>query len=117
MGLACEMRCKNRVLIVRMQGELDHHTAENLREEIIQQKELSNCIHIIMNFQNLSFMDSSGLGVVFGRFKQIRSQGGELVVCSIPPSIHRIFEMSGFYKVVPYVNNEEAALDFLGVTK
>ena len=62
-------------------------------------------------------MDSSGLGVVFGRFKQVKSQGGELVVCAVPATIHRIFEMSGLYKVVPYVNNEEAALDFLGVMK
>lgn len=117
MGLACEMICKNRVLIVRLKGELDHHTAESLREEMIQKKEMSDCIHIVMNFKDLSFMDSSGLGVVFGRFKQVRSQGGELVVCSVSAPIHRIFEMSGLYKVVPYLNNEESALDFLGVTK
>lgn len=117
MGLACEMVCKNRVLVVRLKGELDHHTAEALREEIIQKKELSDCIHIVMNFKDLIFMDSSGLGVVFGRFKQVKSQGGELVVCAVPATIHRIFEMSGLYKVVPYVNNEEAALDFLGVMK
>ena len=117
MGLRCDVTSQGRVLFVRLEGELDHHTAEKLREEMIQQKEMTGSLHIVMNFQGLSFMDSSGLGVVFGRFKQVRSQGGELIVCSVPASIHRIFEMSGLYKVVPYVDTESEALDFLGVVR
>ena len=46
--------------------------------------------HVILNLEDVTFMDSSGIGVLLGRYKEIIQLGGELVVCSINPSIKRI---------------------------
>ena len=68
------MEAKNSVLLIRLKGELDHHTAELLRqqaENAITQNEIK---HIILNLEELDFMDSSGLGVILGRYKKIKKK-------------------------------------------
>jgi len=106
---------KENVLIVRLCGELDHHEAVLLRE--VWQKKLSdeNVQHVILNLEEVTFMDSSGIGVLLGRYKEIVQLGGELVVCSINPAIERLFEMSGLFKIIRLAKNEQNALDSLGV--
>jgi len=64
---------------------------------------------------DLAFMDSSGIGVILGRYKQVAARSGEMVVCSINPTIYRIFEMSGLFKVIKFRENEAEALNVLGV--
>ena len=56
--------------------------------------------HIVLNLEQLSFMDSSGLGVILGRYKQIKQVHGEMVVCAISPAIERLFDMSGLFKII-----------------
>jgi stage II sporulation protein AA (anti-sigma F factor antagonist) len=60
-------------------------------------------------------MDSSGLGVILGRYKQIKQLGGEMVICAISPSVQRLFDMSGLFKIMRLESNEEFALQRLGV--
>ena len=115
MSIHIEMETKHDVLVVRLKGELDHHTAEELRTKV------DNCLrnpqikHVILSLAELSFMDSSGIGVILGRFKQISAREGEMVVCSINPTIYRIFEMSGLFKVIKFRESEAEALHVLGV--
>jgi stage II sporulation protein AA (anti-sigma F factor antagonist) len=115
MSLRITTETKKDVLVVRLQGELDHHTAEDLRtkvDDILRNPEIR---HILLSLADLSFMDSSGIGVILGRFKQISARSGEMVVCSINPTIYRIFEMSGLFKVIKFRENEAEALQILGV--
>ncbi|AKO94028.1 MULTISPECIES: anti-sigma F factor antagonist [Priestia] len=114
MSLVIECEVKDSVLLVRLKGELDHHTAEELRTRItgLLQKDVN---HIVLNLADLSFMDSSGLGVILGRYKQIKSAGGEMVVCAISPAVHRLFEMSGMFKIIRLEQSEQKALTTLGV--
>jgi stage II sporulation protein AA (anti-sigma F factor antagonist) len=115
MSLRITMETKKDVLVVRLQGELDHHTADELRtkvDEVLRNPEIR---HIVLSLTDLSFMDSSGIGVILGRYKQISARSGEMVVCSINPTIYRIFEMSGLFKVIKFRENEAEALHVLGV--
>ncbi|MFF2448724.1 anti-sigma F factor antagonist [Neobacillus sp. NPDC058068] len=115
MSLNIELETKNDVLLIRLSGELDHHTADALREKvaaIIEKKEIR---HIVLNLEQLSFMDSSGLGVILGRYKQIKQVHGEMVVCAISPAIQRLFDMSGLFKIIKMEPTEEFALQRLGV--
>lgn len=116
MSLLTIFERKHNVLIVRLSGELDHHEASILREK--WQKELSNheVKHVILNLADVTFMDSSGIGVVLGRYKEISYAGGELVICSVIDSLKRIFEMSGLFKIIRLEDTEIEALDSLGVT-
>ncbi|CAM5792259.1 MULTISPECIES: anti-sigma F factor antagonist [Brevibacillus] len=115
MSLRIIMETKQDVLVVRLQGELDHHTAEELRGKVDDLLRQSSIRHIVLSLAELSFMDSSGIGVILGRYKQISARSGEMVVCSINPTIYRIFEMSGLFKVIKFRENEAEALHVLGV--
>lgn len=115
MGLNYTFDIKRNVLIVRLAGELDHHEAELLRDEWKRMMYHNPVKHVIVNLSDMSFMDSSGLGVILGRYKEILQLGGEMVVCSVNPSIKRLFDMSGVFKIVRLEENEEFALESLGV--
>jgi stage II sporulation protein AA (anti-sigma F factor antagonist) len=114
-SLAIELEVKHNVLCIRLAGELDHHTAEELRQRVTVLLEENPIHHIVLNLGELSFMDSSGLGVILGRYKQIKNGGGEMVVCSISPAVERLFEMSGLFKIIRKEQDEDYALQTLGV--
>ncbi|MDP4164582.1 MAG: anti-sigma F factor antagonist [Bacillota bacterium] len=115
MSLNIDMEIKHDVLCIRLSGELDHHTADELRTKATEAIEKNGIHHIVMNLEQLSFMDSSGLGVILGRYKQIKQNHGEMVVCAISPAIKRLFDMSGMFKIIGMEPNEEFALHRLGV--
>src|SRR5699024_7118188 len=114
MGLTTMFDVKEDVLIVRLSGELDHHEAELLRDKWKDMMYTNSIKHVILNLEFVSFMDSSGLGVVLGRYKEVLQLGGEMVVCSVSPPIERLFVMSGLFKIVRLEENEEFALTTLG---
>src|SRR5699024_7071681 len=103
------------VLIVRLVGELDHHSAAQLKIQWQEHLQQSNVKHVILNLNELHFMDSSGLGVVLGRYKEIQQLGGEMIVCSVHHAVKRLFNMSGLFKIVRLENDETIALLTLGV--
>ena len=115
MSLTIDMEIKYSVLCIRLSGELDHHTADELREQAANIIEKEDIRHIVLNLEQLMFMDSSGLGVILGRYKQIKQVHGEMVVCAISPAIQRLFDMSGLFKIIKMEPTEEFALQRLGV--
>ncbi|GGJ59458.1 stage II sporulation protein AA (anti-sigma F factor antagonist) [Anoxybacillus voinovskiensis] len=115
MSLTMDFEVKQNVLLVRLSGELDHHTAEALREKVTDLMETKPIRHIVLNLSELTFMDSSGLGVILGRYKQIKNVGGEMIVCAISPAIKRLFDMSGLFKIIRLEADEQYALQTLGV--
>lgn len=102
-------------MIVRLKGELDHHSAAELKSRMEQMIEQEHIHHIILSLKELNFMDSSGLGVILGRYKQVANKGGQMIVCDCSPSVYRLFEMSGLFKILSIEENEQNALDRLGV--
>ncbi|NUK31161.1 anti-sigma F factor antagonist [Parageobacillus sp. VR-IP] len=115
MSLMMDFEVKRDVLIIRLSGELDHHTAEELREKVTDTLEREAIRHIVLNLEGLTFMDSSGLGVILGRYKQIKNLGGEMIVCAVSPTVKRLFDMSGLFKIIRLENDEQFALRTLGV--
>jgi stage II sporulation protein AA (anti-sigma F factor antagonist) len=106
---------KGNVLCVRLEGELDHHTAEILRSKVEATLAKENIKHIVLNLGSLSFMDSSGLGVILGRYKHIKALGGEMIICAISQEVKRLFDMSGLFKIMRLETSESKALQTLGV--
>lgn len=115
MSIQIDLKTHSDVLIIRLVGELDHHTADQVRNQVETKIESEGIRHILLNLEELSFMDSSGLGVILGRYKQITQLGGKMIICAISPSIYRLFELSGMFKILKIVDSEEQALEFLGV--
>ena len=85
-------------LIVRMPEELDHHQAEILKEEadgLILKYPVRS---LVFDFADTRFMDSSGIGVVIGRCKNVRFSGGYVRAVNLNGQIRRILKLSGWQK-------------------
>ncbi len=92
---------KGDTLVVRLSGELDHHTAVAVREEIDGLIDRYKGIKkLVFDMKELVFMDSSGVGVVIGRYKRMSSRGGSVAVRETGKHIDRIFSMSGIYQII-----------------
>lgn len=91
---------KDNMLIVKVTGELDHHNASEIREETDFKITNDNIKNVIFDFTNLSFMDSSGIGVIIGRYKLLTSLSGSLYIVSPSKSLNRILELSGIMKII-----------------
>ncbi|MFC5650881.1 anti-sigma F factor antagonist [Paenibacillus solisilvae] len=115
MSLQVELEHYRNVLIVRLHGELDHHTADVVRIKMEDAILRGSALHVILSLKDLQFMDSSGLGVVLGRYKQLKAKGGKMVVCDVNQSVYRLFELSGLFKILPIHENERIALTSLEV--
>ncbi|WP_182199459.1 anti-sigma F factor antagonist [Paraliobacillus salinarum] len=115
MSLKVDWNIKENVLLVRISGELDHHEAEKFKNDWQNLLSKVDVQHVVLNLGDLSFMDSSGLGVILGRYKEIKQMDGEMIVCSISPAVKRLFELSGLFKIIRLEESETHALIRLGV--
>ena len=87
-------------LTVFLPHELDHHNAEEIRKESDHLIERNHIRYVIFDFAETNFMDSSGIGVIMGRYKLVKNRGGKVTVTNINNSIDRILTISGLYKIV-----------------
>jgi anti-sigma F factor antagonist len=115
MSLQVELEHQRNVLIVRLRGELDHHTADIVRLRMEEAILKSTVQHVVLSLKDLIFMDSSGLGVILGRYKQLKAKGGVMAVCDVNKSVYRLLELSGLFKILAVHDNERAALTSLEV--
>lgn len=79
----------------RLYGEIDHHIAPGIREEIDAKCENVRPQKLILDFGKVGFMDSSGIGLVMGRYRMISLLGGRLEVVNVPDNLKKIFVLSG----------------------
>ncbi len=98
--MGIDIETKNDILIAVLNGEIDHHSAEIIRNKIETELKNRNLKNIVMNFKGVRFMDSSGIGVVIGRYKYAKALGGSLVACELTTEVKRIFDISGLLKIV-----------------
>ena len=94
-------------MVIRLLEDLDHHNAVYIREMADSFLEKYPINRIIFDFSGVEFMDSSGIGVIMGRYKQMNYVGGTVFVCGIGRNVDRIFQMSGLYKLVKQLDNAE----------
>lgn len=97
-------------LIVSLKGELDHHTSEDVRKKIDQQYYNNNLLNIILDLRDLSFMDSSGIGLIMGRYKNCKERKGKVLIVSSNSYIDRILKMSGLLKIINIYSSIDDAI-------
>lgn len=98
---------QNKILIIHLAKELDHHSAAGIRytaDGLLEQGQSDN---IVFDFKDTVFMDSSGIGVIMGRYKKVKQHGGYIGVMGVGPGIHRILEISGMYKLVENLDKKQ----------
>ena len=81
-------------------GELDHCAAPQIRRMLDDLLDDPRLMHLTLDLENLTFMDSSGIGVLLGRLKVLQSRGGSLSVKNMQPSVEKLFRLSGLHRVI-----------------
>ena len=104
------LKSRGNTLVVSIFGELDHHTVDELRQKVDNEIIKSSTKNVVFDFSHVNFMDSSGIGVIMGRYKNIQCLKGQLAVVCLKPQIKRIFEMSGLSKIIRIYDSLEQAL-------
>jgi len=100
---------KAATLVARPQAEIDHHTAERMRVQIDAAFEKSSCRHIVLDFTDVNFMDSSGIGMIIGRYKNAEKRGGKMALAGMSKEMTRLFTISGLAKIIAQADTVEEA--------
>lgn len=108
-----DFKVKGKVLIVFLEGELDHHSAGEVRVKIDDRIDRFNIDKVIFDFSEVTFMDSSGIGVIVGRYKRILVRDGKIAIAAVNKSIKRIFDLSGIFKIIKVYPTVEDAVSKL----
>ena len=87
-------------LIVYLFGEIDHHSAQSLRIQIESMIHRTQAKHLTLDFSNVSFMDSSGVGMIIGRYRTMSSAGGLMSARGLHSTVERLFRMAGLHRII-----------------
>ncbi len=97
--MSVKIESSGQVITAFLEGDIDHHTARLIREQIDREIELNMPTLLILDFSSVGFMDSSGIGLVMGRYRILAKTGAELAITGCSPSIYKVMELSGLQKI------------------
>ena len=98
---------KRDVLLVRLTGELDQCTASGIRRDLDALLENPQIRHLVIDLSDMPFMDSSGLGVILGRYRQLQLRGGTVSLMHLSPQVQRVYDLSGLAQIIPIMDEED----------
>jgi anti-sigma B factor antagonist len=105
--------------VVEPHGEIDLATVRILKQRLAEALELGTR-HLIVDLEDVDFIDSTGLGVLIGTERRLRARGGRLIIACPNPAVRRVFEVTGLDKVLSMQASRRDALllaqDFLATT-
>jgi stage II sporulation protein AA (anti-sigma F factor antagonist) len=97
-------------LVTRLTGELDLVAAAEFRrlaDDLLDRRKVR---HLVVNLERVTFLDSSFLGALLGRYKRLRMEGGRMVLVGTPPTVRPTLEAAGIYAILREVPSESEAL-------
>lgn len=94
------IRQENNTLIVMLPEEIDHYKTPELAAEIDEALLNGTADKIIFDFAKTHFMDSSGIGLLVGRYRKMKSLGGQVFVCNVTGRMSKILQLSGVEKFI-----------------
>ncbi len=97
--------------ILKVQGELDAHTAPQL-EDALQDLIKQRRFKIIVNCNDLDYIASAGLGVFMAYIEDVRSLGGDIKLTNMKPKVYNVFDLLGFPTLYDILKNEEEAIEY-----
>ena len=105
-----KLEIKENCLIVYLQGELDSHYADKMRKTVDETAEKYGVKNIIIDMENVTFMDSSGIGFSVGRYKYTTRRGGITAAAKAQNSVKRIMLLSGLHRIIAIYDSLEEAV-------
>ena len=113
MSLSVKFFMRKNSMYIRMSGEMDQESVGNLKDKLIQIIKEKNVKNIVFNLKDLTFLDSTGIGIIIGRYNQLKVKQGKVILCSINRNIERIILLSGLPRICLIKQNEEEAQFYL----
>lgn len=109
--MAVVIKKSGAALVVHLGGELDLHTAGPFREVVsdalAQDPKLR---HLVLMMDNVTFIDSSGIGAILGRYREVREKGGHVAAVGLQTPVKKVFDLSGISRVISLYDSEGQAL-------
>lgn len=102
----CEFILDADKLVALLSGEIDHHQVAPIRESIDEKIEQENPKELVLDFTDISFMDSSGIGLIMGRYKKMRTLGGVLSIKNPSPNTFRVLKLAGMDRLAKIEKGE-----------
>ena len=105
--LKCTIVLSDGILNIHLSGVIDHHTVRKVRDEIDSEIYKGVVKQVVLDFSGVDFMDSSGLGLILGRYTKITDMGGRLTLRGLSDDIMKIIKLSGVEKFIPIEKPEK----------
>ncbi len=97
--MSVQIDFQDEVLYCQLNGEIDHHTALPCRLHIDEKIENCRPKTVVLDFSNVTFMDSSGIGLVMGRYKMLSELGGDLEVTGLSSNSYKVMRLAGLDRI------------------
>lgn len=94
---------KQDTLYIQLSGELDHHTADYTRQNLDSVLLQTRAAQVVLDLANLKFMDSTGIGVLIGRYKKMKDKNVPIFISGPSRQADRIFKLTGLYSIMPKI--------------
>lgn len=99
-------------LVVRVGGDLDLHSAPRFRQAVDEHlRAFPHVSRVVVNMEDVHFIDSSGLGALYGRWKGLQGRGGRLVAVGVRPRVRKLLERGGLLNMMDVAETEGSALN------
>ena len=95
---------EDRTLRVKLAGELDEYSATCTRDKLDKLFSNESFNKVVIDMSELTFMDSTGIGVLIGRYKKIKNNNKQIYITNPNKQIEKIFVMSGIYEIMPKIS-------------
>lgn len=109
-ALQMEFYMLDSTLVVVLMGEIDHHTCVAIRQAVDRNYQKKRAKNLLFDFEKVTFMDSSGIGMLMGRYRLAAIGGGRTGLYNVPKDIERILNMSNVCKLMKAYSNKQEAL-------
>ncbi|MCA1057092.1 anti-sigma factor antagonist [Rossellomorea aquimaris] len=111
MNLSIDIQEKESEFFVKVAGEIDAYTAPKLKETLQPSAETESDKDIVVDLSDVSYMDSTGLGVFVGLFKAINARGGQLKLVGLSNRLQRLFDITGLGDIMNINSKVEGGVE------
>ena len=105
--MGVQLQMKQGEIIALLDGEIDHHGARELREEVDAAAQRTKPRLLTLDFSGVQFMDSSGVGLIMGRYRMMSEWGGEVCVANLPPRLEKLVSLAGIRELCTVISGKE----------
>lgn len=113
-----ELEFIDNTLVAKIKGDMDHFNVSNMRTELDKKINEHPVKNLIFDLSELDFMDSSGIGLLLGRYKMIKAFGGNVLISGAKSAVEKVILISGLNKIIPMCKALDDAIETVcGVMK